>query len=463
MAERVEKDGIGEVKIDVGAYYGINTARAIDNFRVSGTKIPEDMIHALALIKSCYAQANLESSLLDRKKAEAIGSACREIAEGKYDDQFPIDVFQTGSGTSTNMNVNEVIANRAAEILGGKKGDRSVVHPNDDVNMGQSSNDVFPSAIQLALLLSFGSRLIPSLEKLTTSLKKKSEEFGEVVKAGRTHLMDALPVTLGQEFAAYSSQIDHSSLSIRTCFAELSALPLGGTAVGTGFGTDPKVPLRVISMLSEKAGIDLRQQPNLFEGLGSKDSLLSASGAMKRTAASMTKIAEDIRLLATGPNCGLGELTLPSLQAGSSIMAGKVNPVMPEMVLMVSAQVAGFDAANTICAMGGRLELNTMMPLLGYNLLTASGMLSNAAVLFAGKCVDGIQADIGRCRTHAGNSPSLVTALQPVLGYDRASEIYKESVSRNIPVRQLILEKKLLKEEELDRLFDPLKFTRPGF
>ncbi|HQO20648.1 MAG TPA: class II fumarate hydratase [Acidobacteriota bacterium] len=459
MAERVEKDGVGEVRLNDDAYYGINTARAIDNFRVSGIRVPTGIVRAAARVKSFYAKANLEASLLDGNKAEAIRSSCREITEGKFDDSFPLDIFQTGSGTSTNMNVNEVIANRATEILGGKKGDRSIVHPNDDVNMGQSSNDVFPSAIQLALLLSFRDGLIPSLEKLRVSLEGRSIRFREIVKAGRTHLMDALPVTLGQEFAAYASQIDHSSLSVRACFAELSALPLGGTAVGTGFGTDPKIPLRAIELLSEETGLDLRQQQNLFEGLGSKDSLLGASGAMKRTAASMAKIAEDIRLMATGPRCGLGELILPSLQAGSSIMAGKVNPVMPEMVLMVSAQVAGFDAANTICAMGGRLELNTMMPLLGYNLLTASGILSNAAFLFAEKCVEGIEADIRKCRIHAENSPSLVTALQPVLGYDRASELYKESISRDVPIRKVILEKNLLTEDEIDRLFDPARFT----
>ena len=252
MAERIEKDGLGEVKLHVDAYYGVNTARAIDNFRVSGIRVPTGIVRAAAIIKSCYAKANMESSLLDGKKAEAIIAACREITEGKFDDSFPLDVFQTGSGTSTNMNVNEVVAARAAEFLCGKKGDKSVVHPNDDVNMGQSSNDVFPSAIQLALLLSFRDELSPSLEKLMASLESRSIRFREIVKAGRTHLMDALPVTLGQEFAAYASQVDHSSLSVRACFTELSALPLGGTAVGTGFGTYRKIPLRAIELLSEE-------------------------------------------------------------------------------------------------------------------------------------------------------------------------------------------------------------------
>jgi len=462
MAKRVEKDGIGEVMIEESAYFGINTARAAENFRVSGIRVPLEVVRSLALIKLCYAEANLEFHLLPEKKARAIAAACREVLQGSLDGQFPLDVFQTGSGTSTNMNVNEVVANRAAELLGGKKGDRTLVHPNDDVNMGQSSNDVFPASIQLALSLSLRDNLIPALGLLQGELEKKAEEFGGVVKAGRTHMMDALPVTLGQEFGGYASQASSSAGAITSRLGELLELPLGGTAVGTGFGADPRVPRRALELLASETGLRLSQKKNLFEGLASRDSLLEASGSIKRAAASMAKIAEDIRLMATGPSCGLGEIVIPSLQAGSSIMAGKVNPVMAEMVLMVAAQVAGFDAANTICAMGGRLELNTMMPLMGYNLLSASEMVANAARLFAVKCVAGIKAREDNCRRFAESSPSLVTALQPLVGYDAASEIYKEAISRGVPLKQVASERNLMPEDELEKLFDLRKFTDPG-
>jgi fumarate hydratase, class II len=462
MAKRDEKDGFGEVLIEDSAYYGINTARAIENFRVSGTKMPLEIIWAAARIKLAYAKANLESGGLERKKADAIVQACLEIAEGKFDAQFPLDVFQTGSGTSTNMNVNEVAANRAAEILCGQKGDKTLVHPNDDINMGQSSNDVFPSAIQISLLVSFRDKLVPSLETLHKALLKKADEFGTVVKAGRTHMMDALPITLGQEFSAYASQIGSAIISLQGCLDELSELPLGGTAVGSGFGTDPKIPVRAIEILRDETGLPLKQKSNLFAGLSSKESLLQASSSMKRIASALSKIAEDLRLMATGPRCGLAEIELPSLQAGSSIMAGKVNPVMAEMILMVSAQVIGYDVSNTVCSMGGRFELNTMMPLMAHNLLASSEVLSNSIRLFSEKCVTGIKADERRCRTYAESTPSLITALQPLIGYDKASELYKESVNRNVSLRTVVKEKNLLDDEKLDEIFDLKKFIKKG-
>lgn len=451
MKKRIEEDSFGKVEIDDSKYYGVNTVRAMENFKISDLKVPISIIKAIALIKYAYAKAHKENSLMDEKKCIAIEMAAKEVIEGKLDDNFILDVFQTGSGTSTNMNLNEVIANRAIEILKGKKGDKNLIHPNDDVNKGQSSNDVFPSAIQIALSILIKKELIPSLKRLKESLKKKKEQFKNIKKAGRTHMMDALPVTLGSEFSAYFSQIEHSIKTIRFAENELHYLPLGGTAVGSGFGTKPSLSKRAIRIISEETSINFKRMGNLYEGLSSKENLVNYSSSLKRCAVALMKISEDLRLMASGPNCGLQEITIPSLQAGSSIMAGKVNPVILEMTQMVCAQIIGLDTSNTICGFGGRFELNVMMPLLGYNLVTATKMLSNASNILKEKCIDGIKANVERCRFYFENTPSIVTFLQPLIGYDKASQIYKEAVSKGKKVTDIIVERNLISEKEMKK------------
>jgi fumarate hydratase class II len=460
MKQRTEHDSLGKVQIDDKYYYGVNTFRAIENFKVSGFEIPLEIIKAIALIKIAYAEVNTKNKIIDSRKASKIVEAGEEILKGKFNDQFPLDVFQTGSGTSTNMNANEVIANRAIEILGGKKGDKSIIHPNDDVNKGQSSNDVFPSSIQIALSILIREELMDNLTNLKVALKKKEEEFKNVIKAGRTHLMDALPVTLGQEFSAYASQIEHSIKSIKFSENELHKLPLGGTAVGTGFGTTRKISRDVVKFIKIKTGINFSQCQNFFEGLSSKENLLNYSSALKRCSVALMKISEDLRLMASGPKCGLSEIEIPSLQAGSSIMAGKVNPVILEMTQMVSSQVIGFDFSNTICAMGGRFELNVMMPLLAYNLITATKILSNTVKILNEKCISGIRANTERCKFYAESTPSIVTFLQPYIGYDKATSIYKESLKKNVPIREIILKEKFMTEKELNKILNPKKLTK---
>lgn len=454
MAKRWEKDSFGRVRIDDAKYYGINTFRALENFQISGIAVPIEIIKAIALIKLAYCKSHLKKRTIESKKASAIIKAAKEVLSGKFDQEFLVDVFQTGSGTSTNMNVNEVIANRAVEILGGKKGDKNIVHPNDDVNKGQSSNDVFPSSIQIALLIQIRKKLTPALKKLKKALSKKSNEFKNISKAGRTHLMDALPITLGDEFSAYSSQIKHSIDAIEVCEKELLFLPLGGTAVGSGFGTSRDVSRQAINFINKETKIKFKQAENLYEGLGAKENLLHFSSALKRTAVALMKICEDLRLMASGPKCGLSEVSLPELQAGSSIMAGKVNPVILEMTQMVCAEIIGFDSANTICAMGGRLELNVMMPLLSFNLIFGTKVLSNTAETLAEKCVQGIVANQKKCEYYAESTPSIVTFLQPYVGYDKASLLYKEAVEKNISIRNLIIEKRLMSEREISEIFD---------
>src|SRR3954471_20271456 len=427
--------------------WGGETRKAVDNFPVSGERVPPSVIHWLGRIKGAAARANVALGKLDGDIGERIAAAGDEVAHGKHDDQFPIDVFQTGSGTSSNMNANEVIANLAD------------AHANDDVNMGQSSNDVFPSAVHLAALAESQDKLIPALQKLEASLRAKSEEFADVVKAGRTHLMDAVPVTLGQEFAGYATQIRLGVERIENALPHVAQIPLGGTATGTGLNTHPEFPARVRALMKEATGIDAQPPADPFEAQGNRDALVELSGALKVVAVSLTKIAQDIALMGSGPRTGLVELALPELQKGSSIMPGKVNPVIPEVVLQVSAQVIGNDTAITIGGMQGQFELNVRVPMIARNLLESIEILAAASRLLAEKTVDGVDANEENLRRHAESTPAIATALNPYIGYDRGTEIVKEAVESQRTIREVALEQGV-DEETLDKALDLLKMAR---
>jgi fumarate hydratase, class II len=430
--------------------WGGETRKAVDNFPVSGERVPPSVIHWLGRIKAAAARANAELGKLDAELAERIAAAGDEVAHGRHDDQFPIDVFQTGSGTSSNMNSNEVIANLAG----------AGVHPNDHVNMGQSSNDVFPSAVHLAALAESTDRLLPALEKLEASLRAKSDEFADVVKAGRTHLMDAVPVTLGQEFAGYAAQIALGIERVRATLPHVAQIPLGGTATGTGLNTHPEFAARVRALMREATGISAEAPADPFEAQGNRDALVELSGALKVVAVSLTKIAQDIALMGSGPRTGLVELALPELQKGSSIMPGKVNPVIPEVVLQVSAQVIGNDTAITIGGMQGQFELNVRVPLLARNLLQSIQILSSAATMFAEKCVAGLEANRDVLERHAESTPAIATALNEHIGYDKATEIVKEAVASKRTIREVALEKGV-EESVLDEALDLHAMARP--
>jgi fumarate hydratase, class II len=463
MAEtRIEKDSFGEIEVPAGAYYGAQTERARRNFPISGLTLPQGFIAAVAMIKGEAAVVNEELRLVPPEIARAIRRAAEEIVEGKLDGQFPLDVFQTGSATSTNMNVNEVISNRAIEILGGEIGSKKPVHPNDHVNNGQSSNDVIPTAIHVSAYLAIVRELEPALERLADALQRKAVEFDRVVKIGRTHLQDAVPVRLGQEFSGYAQQVRNALARLAAVKPRLAELPLGGTAVGTGLNAHPEFGPRVIARLAKRTGSPFVPAPNRFEAMAAKDAAVETSGALKTIAASLTKIANDIRWLASGPRCGIGEISIPSLQPGSSIMPGKVNPVIPEAVLMVAAQVVGNDTTITICGMGGNFELNVMMPVIAYDLLQSIEILANASKLLAEKCVEGIQANRERCEELVEKSLAMVTSLVPRIGYDAAAEIAKESVKTGKTVRELCIEKKVLPEAELAEALDPWEQTEGG-
>jgi fumarate hydratase, class II len=451
---REEQDALGVVPVPEDAYYGAQTQRAVENFPVSGLRFPPSFIKALGLIKKCAAVVNRELGLLDPATAEPIVAAAQEVVDGKLDDQFVIDVFQTGSGTSTNMNANEVIAGRANEMITGKKGGKAPVHPNDHVNLGQSSNDVIPSVIHIAASADIRSRLIPSLESLHQSLLEKSAQFSDVVKIGRTHLQDAVPISLGQEFGGYARQVELGVKRAGMAEGELSELALGGTAVGNGLNTHPEFASRVIALLNRETGCTFKEAANHFEAQSAQDAALGASGALKTIAVSLTKIANDIRWLASGPRCGLGEINIPSLQPGSSIMPGKVNPVIPEVVVQVAAQVTGNDAAIALGAQGGYFELNTMLPLIANNLLQSVQLLSSATVLLKEKCVDGISANREKCAASIEQSLALSTYLVPTIGYDLASSISKEAYETGKTVRQVALSRGVMTEEEIERLFE---------
>jgi len=458
---RIEKDSLGEVAVPAEAYYGAQTERARQNFPVSGIPLPDRFIAAVAMIKGEAAGVNAAMGIVPAEVAQAIRQAAAEIIDGKLAGQFPLDIFQTGSATSTNMNANEVLANRAIEVLGGQIGSKKV-HPNDHVNAGQSSNDVIPTAIHVSAYLAIQEILEPGLRKLAASLDRKAKELDKVVKIGRTHLQDAVPVRLGQEFSGFAQQAHNALDRLAAVKPRLAELPLGGTAVGTGLNAPPDFAPQVIARLAARTGAPFVPAPNRFEAMAGKDAAVETSGALKTIAVSLTKIANDIRWLASGPRCGIGEISIPSLQPGSSIMPGKVNPVIPESVLMVAAQVVGNDTTITLAGMSGVFELNVMMPLIAYNLLQSIEILGNVAGLLAERCVDGIQANAERCEELVEKSLAMVTSLVPKIGYDAAAEIAKESVKTGKTVRELCRERKVLPEAELKEALDPWGMTEGG-
>ena len=458
---RVERDSMGEMQVPEDAYYGASTQRAVLNFPISKLRFGRGFIQALGLIKQAAAETNEQLGLLPSRLARAIAQAAAEVAEGKFDDQFVVDIFQTGSGTSTNMNANEVIATRAAEILGEARGSRAV-HPNDHVNMCQSSNDVIPAAIHVAAVLAITRELLPALRRLEMGLQAKAEEFWPIIKIGRTHLQDATPIRLGQEFSGYASQVRHSIRRIEAALEDLRELPLGGTAVGTGINAHPEFAARVIARLSELAGERFVEAENHFEAQAAKDAVVQASGALRSTAVALMKVANDIRWLGSGPRCGIGELLIPATQPGSSIMPGKVNPVIAESLMMICAQVMGNDTTVMICGQHGNFELNVMMPVMAHNLLESIELLTRGAVNFQEKLVAGLQADRERCESLVEQSLAMVTALAPRIGYDRAAQLAKRAYESRRTIRAVALEEGVLPEQELAALLDPESQTRPG-
>ncbi|HML97328.1 MAG TPA: class II fumarate hydratase [Tepidiformaceae bacterium] len=456
---RIEHDALGEYPVPLAAYYGIDTARAAANFPISGERVPRALIRALGMLKAGAARANRDLGLIPAELANAIQAAAEEVAKGDWDEQFIVDVFQTGSGTSTNMNANEVIANRANELLGaGPRGVYSPVHPNDHVNRGQSSNDVIPTAIHLAAVTEIRKRLLPGLYRLEASLQRKSVEFDSIVKTGRTHLMDATPIRLGQEFRGYAGQVERARRRVTLAGEALREVALGGTAVGTGVNTHPEFAGRVLSYVSEREKVQLVETTNHFQAQSSIDALVESSGQLRTVAISLVKIANDIRLMGSGPRAGLGELVLPALQPGSSIMPGKVNPVVPEAVVQVAARVAGNDATVAMAGQWGFFELNTMLPVAGVALLQSISLLSAASAVFAEKCIDGLEATT-RGPESVEQGLSIATPLAEVIGYDRAATIVNEALASGRTVRQVAAERLGLPAQELDRLLDVRRMT----
>ncbi|MGH8742722.1 MAG: class II fumarate hydratase, partial [Burkholderiales bacterium] len=432
---RTERDTLGEIQVPAEKLWGAQTQRSLENFRISGERMPLDFIYALALVKRCCAKVNSALKLLDAKKAKAIINAADEVIEGRHDQEFPLVVWQTGSGTQTNMNMNEVLANRASELLGGKRGEKRLVHPNDDVNNGQSSNDVFPTTMHIAAARSLVNRLIPSIEKLRDTLNSKAKEFDAIVKIGRTHMQDATPLTLGQEFSGYVSQLDHGLGHIEAALPHLYELALGGTAVGTGLNAHPKFATRVAKELAQESDLPFVSAPNKFEAIAANDALVHAHGALKTLAASLMKIANDIRWLASGPRSGLGELRIPENEPGSSIMPGKVNPTQSEAMAMLCAQVLGNDVVVNIGGASGNFELNVFKPLIIHNFLQSVRLLADGAESFNDNCAAGIEANRGRIKELLNNSLMLVTALNPHIGYDKAARIAKKAHQEGLSLR----------------------------
>jgi len=460
---RVEKDYLGEVRVPADAYWGAQTQRAIENFPVSGIRFPRVFIRSLGYIKLACARVNLEDGFLDSGIAEAVVGACREVIEGKLDDQFPLDIFQTGSGTSTNMNANEVIAVRANEMLTGAKHSKSPVHPNDHVNMGQSSNDVIPTAIHIAACIETKELLLPSLELLRKTIKKKSGDYRGLVKTGRTHLMDAMPLTLEQEMSGWETQITYAATRIEGVLPGLSELAIGGTAVGTGINTEPQFGSRVSKIISELTGIGFREAANHFEAQSAQDAVVELSGQLKTGATALMKIANDLRLLNSGPITGLSELRLPSLQAGSSIMPGKVNPVIPEAVRMVSAQVMGNDVVIGIANSLGDFQLNVMLPVIAHNVMQSISILANVSRMLAENAIAGFEVNGAHITELIHKNPILATVLNPVIGYDRAAEVVKTALRERKTVKQVVVEKGYLSEADADRVLNPEVMTKAGF
>ncbi|MDP6396019.1 MAG: class II fumarate hydratase [Desulfobacterales bacterium] len=452
MKLRTEKDTMGSIDVPENAYYGAQTQRAVKNFPVSGLTLPSPFIQALALIKKYAALVNADLQLLDSKKAKAIVQAAQEVLDEKFDDQFVVDVFQTGSGTSTHMNMNEVLSSRANEILTGQKGSKSPVHPNDHVNLGQSSNDVISSALHIAASLSIKNDLLPSLEHLYQSLSEKSIQFDDVKKLGRTHLQDAVPMSLGQEFSGYASQIARGINRMKTARLGLAELALGGTAIGTGLNTDPDFASRVIALISQETGSPFQEANNHFEAQAAQDAAVDTGGGLKTIAVSLVKIANDIRWLSSGPRSGLGEIEIPSLQPGSSIMPGKINPVIPESVIQVAMQVMGNDTTIMLAGQSGNFELNVTLPVIAYNLLQSIMLIASVSRIFAEKCIDGIVAIRQKSASNVEKSLALATSLVPHIGYDQAAAIAKKAHETGKTIREVALEEKILPKDALDRL-----------
>jgi len=458
---RIESDPLGEMKVPVQAYYGVQTARAVENFRISGLRAHPKFIWATAAVKRAAAEVNAGLGLLDPEKAKAIMRAAEEVMAGRFNDQFVVDVYQAGAGTSHNMNANEVIANRAIEILGGQRGQYRLIHPNDHVNMAQSTNDVFPTAMRLACLASLQD-LLPVLEELEQAFRRKAEQFDGILKSARTHLQDAVPMRLGQEFGAYGRGIQKSTQEIRRVSEGLRELGIGGSAAGTGLNTHPLYRFKVIEVLRRLTEFDLYASQNLFEAMNSMAPFVNLSGALRSLAVELTKIANDVRLLSSGPKTGLAEIILPAVQPGSSMMPGKVNPVMAEMLNMVCFQVMGNDLAVAAAAQAGQLELNVMMPVIIFNLLWSMDILAKGVRAFTQRCVVGIEANRERCREYVEKSMGLATALNPWLGYEKAAAIAKEANATGKTIRELVLEKGVLSPDEVERIFSPSALTEPG-
>ncbi len=456
---RIERDSLGEVRVPSDALYGAQTQRALENFSISGQRFPRAFIRALGLVKRAAALTNGELGLLDEEMADAIANAALEVEEGTWDDQFPLDVYQTGSGTSTNMNANEVIAKRAEQLVVGGALD---VHPNDHVNFGQSSNDVIPTALHVSARTSLLEDLVPALEGLETALREKGRAFDGILKSGRTHLMDATPIRLGQEFGGWARQVELGISRIEAAAEELSELALGGTATGTGINTHEEFSPRTIEKISAATGCSFREAADHFEAQGAKDAAVAASGALNTVATSLMKVADDIRLLSSGPTSGIGEILLPAIQPGSSIMPGKVNPVLSEALMMVAARVMGNHATVTIAGSRGNLELNTMMPVMAMALLESIELLTRGCRVFTDRCVVGIEADSDRCRELLEMNPAVATALNLRLGYEKAAEIAKEAVRERASVREVVLRRGLIPEDELDELLNVRGMTEGG-
>ncbi|MBY0530010.1 MAG: class II fumarate hydratase [Rhabdochlamydiaceae bacterium] len=456
---RIEKDSLGEIKVPAHCYYGAQTARSLLNFPIGQERMPIEVIRALAIIKRAAAQVNCDLGILPKDKCALIIAAADEVIAGKFDEEFPLSVWQTGSGTQTNMNVNEVISNRAIEIAGGQLGSKTPIHPNDDVNKSQSSNDVFPSAMHIAALLDVHNELIPGLKKLHQGLKDKAREFKAIVKIGRTHLMDATPLTLGQEFSGYASQIEHGLKALEHATHHILELALGGTAVGTGINAPLEYPKRIAAEISRITGHPFVSAPNKFEALASNDAIVEISGALKRIACSYMKIANDIRWLASGPRSGIGEILLPENEPGSSIMPGKVNPTQSESMTMVAIQVLGNDATIGFAGSQGNFELNVFKPLMAYNLIQSIRLLSDVAVNFTDKCLSGIQPNLLRIQEHLNNSLMLATALNPIIGYDKAAKVVQKAYKENTTLKQAALELNVMTEAEFDAAMDPRKMV----
>ncbi len=461
MSFRTEKDTMGEIEVPSDRYWGAQTQRSLQNFKIGGEQFPRGFIRAYGLVKQVAAEVNSEIGVLDKDLAKAIGEAAQEVIDGKLDDHFPLVVWQTGSGTQTNMNFNEVIANRAIEMSGGEMGSKTPVHPNDHVNKSQSTNDTFPSAINIAAAIQINEHLLPKVKGLRDALTAKAEEFSKIVKLGRTHLQDATPLTLGQEFSGYASQLDHALTAVENALPHLYELAWGGTAVGTGLNAPEGYAEKVADRIAEKTGLPFKTAPNKFEAMGAHDSAVEMSGALKTMAASLNKIANDIRWLASGPRSGIGEISLPSNEPGSSIMPGKVNPTQAEAITMVAAQVMGNDTTLTVAGASGNFELNVFRPVIAFNLLQSVKLLGDAADSFSVNCVAGIEPNLERIDGNLRNSLMLVTALTPHIGYDKAAEVAKKAHADNSTLRDTIEKLGYMSGEEFDEKVKPEEMVSP--